>query len=187
MNRELFLCRLKAMLKAQNVAEYADILYDYEEHFRSGLEAGKTEEEIANELGDPEELAMTFAERDGAPSSPPPQKRSAPSSKALTVTGLILLDLFVAFPLAAALVSLWLGMFGVSLSLVAVSSGMMVNFLPPWFPYMPDLARIFMGIAFAGLTVLAVIGLWALVRSSSSVFKRYRAWHRKIISGGESA
>lgn len=34
-----------------------DIIYDYEEHFINGFEEGKTEEEISEELGSPEEIA----------------------------------------------------------------------------------------------------------------------------------
>lgn len=183
MNKEKFLYRLKAMLSTLSAEECADILYDYEEHFRAGLEAGKTEEEISRELGDPEELAMTFTERCEAA---PPGPRSVPkASKPLLIFSLFFLDVCIALPVGCSLVSLWAALLGLALGLVALSSGLLVNFLPNSFPYMPDLARIFMGISMAGLTVLTAIGLWFCVKSSCRMFVRYVRWHKKIIQGGD--
>ncbi|MCQ6268313.1 DUF1700 domain-containing protein [Fictibacillus sp. WQ 8-8] len=52
-----FLSQLKDQLKELPEADRQDILYDYEEHFRLGLEEGKTEEEIAASLGQPKAIA----------------------------------------------------------------------------------------------------------------------------------
>ena len=55
-----FLDRLKASISYLPLQDQADILNDYEEHFRIGLENGKTEAEIAGSLGSPEELGASF-------------------------------------------------------------------------------------------------------------------------------
>jgi uncharacterized membrane protein len=52
MNKMEFLKKLEAKLKGLPVNDIKEILSDYEEHFRIGLEKGKTEEEISVELGD---------------------------------------------------------------------------------------------------------------------------------------
>ena len=57
-----FLDRLKASISCLPLQDQADILNDYEEHFRIGLENGKTEAEIAGSLGSPEELGASFVE-----------------------------------------------------------------------------------------------------------------------------
>jgi len=57
MNKEKFLERLKQELKSLSKNESEEILLDYEEHFDLGMEAGKTEEEIANSLGNPNQIA----------------------------------------------------------------------------------------------------------------------------------
>ena len=54
------------MYKRQ-LQDQADILNDYEEHFRIGLENGKTEAEIAGSLGSPEELGASFVEENAQP------------------------------------------------------------------------------------------------------------------------
>ena len=68
-----FLDRLKASISCLPLQDQADILNDYEEHFRIGLENGKTEAEIAGSLGSPEELGASFVE-EKTPSPSPAQE-----------------------------------------------------------------------------------------------------------------
>lgn len=60
MNKEDFLKTLDAALINCTWSEKKEIMYDYEEHFRIGLENGKTEEELIMELGDPEDIAKQY-------------------------------------------------------------------------------------------------------------------------------
>ncbi len=57
MNKEEFLGKLSELIKDIPEEEKKDILFDYEEHFRIGLEKGRKEEEIAASLGDPRVIA----------------------------------------------------------------------------------------------------------------------------------
>ena len=57
MNKKEFLGRLSELIKDISEEEKKDILFDYEEHFRIGLEKGRKEEEIAASLGDPKVIA----------------------------------------------------------------------------------------------------------------------------------
>ena len=79
-----FLDRLKASISSLPLQDQADILNDYEEHFRIGMENGKTEAEIADSLGSPEELGASFVEENARPT--PVQEdiffHSQPSSQA---------------------------------------------------------------------------------------------------------
>lgn len=75
MSKHEFMARLYNALASLSTQERDDILNDYEEHFRIGREMGKSEAEIVDSLGSPEELAASFTE-DGAP--PPPQAEEAP-------------------------------------------------------------------------------------------------------------
>ncbi len=61
MNKREFLQHLSRLLSRLPKEEREDILADYEEHFAAGLEAGKTEEQVAKDLGSPETIARNFS------------------------------------------------------------------------------------------------------------------------------
>lgn len=60
MTKHEFLSQLEAELKKRKVADAADVLEEYEEHFAFKLADGYGEEEIAARLGDPAALAAQF-------------------------------------------------------------------------------------------------------------------------------
>ncbi len=62
MNKEQFLSALNEALSPLSRSEREDILSDYIEHFRAGRENGKSQEEVAQALGDPAELARAYVE-----------------------------------------------------------------------------------------------------------------------------
>ena len=55
-----FLTQLKSSLKGIPEEEMSEILFDYEEHFRIGMEEGKTEEQVSASLGDVKLIARQF-------------------------------------------------------------------------------------------------------------------------------
>jgi len=57
MNKQTFMLKLKQGLNGLSEEDTREILYDYEEHFEIGRLEGRTEEEIAVALGNPESLA----------------------------------------------------------------------------------------------------------------------------------
>lgn len=57
MNKEEYFEKLTKLLKEMPKDEREDILSDYEEHFRIGMENGRTEEELSRALGDPKTVA----------------------------------------------------------------------------------------------------------------------------------
>lgn len=60
MTKELFLDILKDGLKDFHESELSDILYDYKEHFDIGFAAGKSEEAIIEELGNPYDIVNQY-------------------------------------------------------------------------------------------------------------------------------
>lgn len=62
MTREEYIAALKNALRALPEPDITDIAQDFEEHFSIGLSQGKTEHEIAAELGDPTIVAGTYFE-----------------------------------------------------------------------------------------------------------------------------
>ena len=62
MTRQEYISALKNALRALPEPDITDIAQDFEEHFEIGLSQGKTEHEIAAELGDPTVVAGTYFE-----------------------------------------------------------------------------------------------------------------------------
>ena len=60
MNKQQFMFTLSQNLKPLGQAAVQDILADFDDHFRNGLDAGHSEDEIANELGSPAEIARQY-------------------------------------------------------------------------------------------------------------------------------
>ncbi len=61
MNRYEYLETLDRLLTSLPYSERREIMYDYEEHFKEGLNEGKTEDEIVADLGAPEKIASQYA------------------------------------------------------------------------------------------------------------------------------
>lgn len=57
MTKNEFMARLTSELQKRNVADAADVVEEYEQHFAFKLADGYAEEEIAARLGDPAALA----------------------------------------------------------------------------------------------------------------------------------
>lgn len=60
MNKKVFLEQLEQALSKISAEERGEILRDYEEHFFSAQQAGKSEEETAQALGDPQTIARAY-------------------------------------------------------------------------------------------------------------------------------
>ena len=135
MNKEQFLSQLKRSLSGIPEEEKKEILYDYEEHFRSGLENGKEEEDIARSLGNPRVLGKSYrieslldTERGGNRASN--ILRAVFASLSLGFFNvLITIPLFAG--LFAGLAGLWAGAISLAVSGVAV---IVAVILQPLFP-----------------------------------------------------
>ena len=57
MNKKDFINKLSSYLAGVPVEERQDVINDFEDHFKEGIAEGRTEEEIAESLGDPKALA----------------------------------------------------------------------------------------------------------------------------------
>ena len=94
MNKKEYLDLLAKELDSMSYKDVRDILDDMEAHFAEGVEAGKTEEQIAEGLGDPVKLAGEL------------KKKAAPADYAnktadpVGVLLVVLLAILVAIPVA---------------------------------------------------------------------------------------
>ena len=87
MTKKEYIEALDQYLVTMSASEKADILSDYEEHFRVGLENGKTESQIAASLGSPYDVANQFLDGE-KPTVPtyPDHKPASPTIAAAAAT-----------------------------------------------------------------------------------------------------
>lgn len=86
MNRNEYLQRLRDTLSHLDEASRDELIRDVNEHFEDGLHSGLTEEEIANRLGSPADMAREYAESvPGKPAPTAPSRNSFQDIAAIRV------------------------------------------------------------------------------------------------------
>jgi uncharacterized membrane protein len=192
MNKEQFLSQLRRSLSGIPEEEKKEILYDYEEHFSSGLENGQEEEEIARSLGNPRVLGKSYRieslldkERGGHRASN--IMRAVFASLSLGFFNVIItIPLFAG--LFAGLAGLWAGAVSLTLSGVAVIVGVILQPLFPAFISLGGLSipfLIFSGLGISALGLLSVIGMWKLSQLFFRMTARYVQFNLRIIKKQE--
>lgn len=86
MTKAEFLQQLQNHLLPLAAADRDEILADFEEHFQAGLESGKTEAQICEELGNPYSCALQYLRQPGAytvPQQPPKSANGTPNFNAV--------------------------------------------------------------------------------------------------------
>ncbi len=170
MNKKEFLGRLSELIKGIPEEEKKDILFDYEEHFRIGLEKGRKEEEIAASLGDPKIIAkqskasciLREAEKTTSASN---IMRAIFAAVGLGFFNLVIV-LGPAFGLIGILIGLFAAAFAITISGVAVLFGTLIGPVFAWNIYIPFavVVSIPLGIGLTALGLLSLIGTFYLTK-----------------------
>lgn len=122
MTRSEFIRRLTAGLRGMASADAADVAADYEAHFDAGLAAGRSEEDIAAALGDPDRLAREIRLEAGIRGW---QERRSPTSAFAAIVafmGLATLDILILLPLIISAIAVILALY-VAVVAVLVAGG----------------------------------------------------------------
>lgn len=188
LNRTEFISTLRSGLKGLPENEIMDILYDYEEHFEIGLSKGKSEEEIARELGDPRKISKayrvssTISEAENNP-SPKNLLKAILSAMALGIFNVII----VLGPFLL-VVGLLFGLYTISLSfIVGGISAFFGTIIAPFFPYsihidVHPITAISFGIGLVSLGLLIGIGSFYLTKLLYQGTIKYLRWNIDIIT-----
>lgn len=188
MNRVEFINTLKIELGNLPPSEVEDILYDYEEHFEVGLSKGKTEEEIARELGNPRSIAKSYKVNYKINNA-----ENNPSTKNLFSAILAAVSLgffnlvFVLGPFLG-LVGLLIGIYAIGFAFSVSGIGLFIGpLLEPLFPRyinigLHPLTSISFGIGLFALGLLILIGCFYLTKYLYQVIIRYLRWNINIIT-----
>ena len=188
MNKKEFLGRLSELIKDIPGEEKKDILFDYEEHFRIGLEKGRKEEEIAASLGDPKVIAkqsrasciLREAEKTTSASN---IMRAIFAAVGLGFFNLVIV-LGPAIGLIGILVALFAAAFAITVSGAAVLFGTLLGPVFAWNVYIPFAAvvSIPLGIGLTALGLLSIIGTFYLTKFFYKLSISYLKMNLQIIT-----
>ena len=178
MTKHEFLSTFTDELKRKNVADAADIISEYEQHFAFKMADGLSEEEIAAKLGNAISLASQF-EGNGEPAKYGGRKMT-------TIMGLCFADLFAG--IFFVLLGVWeVIMVAFSLACGAVAVCLFGGFsIPKLIPTMPYWCGAVLGLSMAALAVLAAVGCMyfaALLRQLMRSFGRFHHNTLAAVSG----
>lgn len=188
MNKATYLNTLNSMLDKLPEDERKDILYDYEEHFRIGMENGKTEEEISIGLGDPRAIARQYKACHTIKTADV-NTTAGNTIRAVFAIGVLgFFNLFVAVilfaPVAIVLAAFYI--VGFSLAVSGIAGGI-ATFIAPFFPNYIDIGiNPFSAICFSvGLFTFGVLFLilsYYLTRLFFRLTVRYLKWNIQFVN-----
>lgn len=202
MNRDEFLKTLETSLHAFNQEEKKDILYDYEEHFRIGLQNGKTDDELINELGSPADIAKQYSVNSESEKREfnsysegniehltfqNNEKSIIPSIIAALALGFFNLIFVIWIFVAAGAALIGLAAAAISITL----SGLIVTLSPIFVPLFPNyinlpsnmsfVLTVLLGIGTIALGALFCIGLFYAIKYFCLAVNKYIKWNISII------
>ncbi|WP_201005205.1 HAAS signaling domain-containing protein [Paenibacillus glycanilyticus] len=182
MTKYNFLQQLEAELKLIPAAERADILHDYEEHFIFGLEAGKSEEEIAMALGSPAQIAKELLAGYHL-------KRASANSTAgsiiratWAVVGLSFFNLVIVLGPAIGVAGVILACWAVALTLLA--SPLLVLIDAVFHPAAFILFDLFFSLFMCGLGILIGMGMLHVTKLAKKAAISYLKYNVALVKGG---
>lgn len=111
MTRQAFMARLREGLRGLPPQAVADIVADYEAHFADGAAAGRSEEEVAQALGDPDRLARELRAESTLTRWREERSPSAAASAVFAVLGLGALDILILLPILMSVAGVIFGFF----------------------------------------------------------------------------
>lgn len=182
MRRHEFMRELSGELEVIAESERREILYDYEEHFSNGLAEGKTEEEIARSLGNPQDIAkeimanyrVTKAQEDGS------MRNMTKAVLATLSLGFINL-VFVLGPLLGLIGTLF-GFYCAALALIGAPFFFLLEGTRP--VTTPEiLIALFSSMMSVGMGLLIGIAMIYVTRWTGQLFLQYLKLNIRIIKG----
>jgi uncharacterized membrane protein len=191
MNKKDFLNKLSSYLGGIPVEERQDVINDFEEHFKEGLAEGRTEEEIADSLGDPRALANQFKANILV-------SQAEKTTSAINITRAVLATLGLGFfnlvfilgpfiAIVAVLISLFVS------AIAIIAAGITVFFASIFGPLIPQYfavlinpaVTIFGSIGVTCFGILFFVGCIYLSKILYRLFVRYIKFNLRIITGKE--
>jgi len=174
--------KLELALQQLKAEEREAIIEDFQEHFAIGKQQGKSEDEIATSLGEPQQIAKEMLasyhlESVGKQATAGNVVRATWAVIGLSFFNLVVvLGPFVAF--ASVIVAGWVSGVGLMLSPLLVILAAIV------FPDQFEWFNLFSSLIIAGIGILLSFGMYYLTRWMRIGFVRYLKYNSSLVKGG---
>lgn len=190
MNKKEFIDKLKIHLQGMPESEIQDILSDYEEHFDIGISKGKSEEEIAKELGDPIDIAESYKTSYKNTNSNDSNIYSYNTSndgvrKALIIALLVAFNVIIVLGPYMAIFGIILGMYGVAIGFVFGGIGLLIGVPLSFFNFIPNLhiiTTLSFSVGLGALGVLIFILAVFLTKFIYQITVKYIKWNIELVN-----
>ena len=192
MNKKEFLDSMSKYLRSVPREDEQDIINDFEEHFEIGKKEGRSEEEMAESLGDPRALANQFRANIMVAQAEKETTAVNITRAVFASLGLGFFNLIFVLGPFLAIFGLILGLFGAAVGITAGGiTGLLGTIFSPLFPEVFNIlinpaVGIFGSIGLICFGVLFFIGDMYLIRAFFRVFIRYIKFNVRLIAGREN-
>jgi len=132
---------------------------------------GKTEEEIASELGLPQDVAKEFGYE---------KPKMSPVNSVFAAIGLLFFDLLIGIAFVASLFSIWISLWAVVLSLVVTGVALLIAMFFSIISPIPWIAFLTGGVAVLGLAGLFTIGMIYVTKYYFKAMAWYVTLHGRV-------
>ena len=183
MNREAWLRRLREGLQGLSPTVINEMVADYETHFAEGVAAGRSEEAVAQALGDPARLAKELKAEQGLRRWEETRNPGAAAGAIFAVLGLGAIDLLILLPIligvGSAIFGLFMGMIGVFIAGAAVFGGGLVGAIPSDGPNGSLMVLVGLGLMSGSIGIGAILSLTVI--GLVNLLVRYGRLHYRLL------
>ena len=182
MNEEQFLAELEAGMKNIPPAERQEMLADFKEHFAMGKEAGKTEADIAADLGTPDKIAREMVAQYHL-------EKAETNATAGNVLRAVWAGIGLGFFNLVIVLGPLIGVLGVVFGgwvtgVTFIGSPILVVLSMLIIPGANDVFDLFISIALSGLGIFIVIGMYYVTKWLVKGLIHYLKFNISLVKGG---
>ncbi len=191
MNKKQFIDQLTVNLRGVPKEDRLDIISDFDEHFKIGMEKGRTEDELSDSLGNPKTLAKQLNASVLVGHAEKTTSASNITRAVFATLGLGFFNLIFVLGPFIGIVAVLFSLFAVAVAIAA--SGITILFATIFGPLFPEFVGIIVNPAVGifgsiGVTcfgILFFVGDIFLAKALYRVFIKYIKFNSRVIKGRE--
>lgn len=184
MTRAEFITQLRRALAGMAPREIDDIVADYGAHFDEGVAAGRSEQDVAAALGDPQRLARELRAEAGLRRWETQRTPTALIGAVVSLGGMLALDIFILLPVLFA-IGILAFVLGIVLFAGSVAGlGLLLSGLLHWdgmHALAHATARTLAGIGLIGGSLGVGALLWLVLEGLVKLLGRYARLHYQVL------